>query len=546
MFPWLKQKSTLAAILTAYTVTLAGFAYANSQRNDGHLIYTLDDAYIHMAIAKNVAQYGVFGITPYEFSATSSSPLWTLLLAGCYALFGLSEWTPFILNWLCGIGVILVIENIGSRAGITGGRRGVLAGAILVFVPILPIAFTGMEHLLHIAAILSMVYFLWRILRREEPHGWREWLGLGVCTAIAVGSRFETLFLVAAATLILSVRREWKGIFACGIGAMIPFCGFGIYSMLHGWNFLPNSLLLKGNTPQVDGLGGMVAALGGDALRQLLDNLHLCVLFAALIFAIWRNVSNKRGMKARNLILIIVLIAGTLHLQLAKTGWFYRYEAYLVGLSLMVLAMQFPAKNNAPMRSEHRRYSGKVWAGLVITLILGLTPLVQRSVEAHLNILKASRNIYQQQYQTGRFISKFYDREAVAANDIGAINYLASPRCIDLWGLGTYETMRQMIAGTYSTEAIRTLARECDVRIAVVYTSWFQGETALPREWTEVGTLTISNNVICGDETVTFLAVDPSEIDPLRKNLKSFVPELPEGVIWKETLSPEMTVRYEE
>ena len=46
-----------------------------------HVTYPLDDTYIHMAIARNVAQSGTWGINAGEFAPASSSPLWTVILA---------------------------------------------------------------------------------------------------------------------------------------------------------------------------------------------------------------------------------------------------------------------------------------------------------------------------------------------------------------------------------------------------------------------------------------------------------------------------------
>ena len=62
--------------------------------NDDHLIYSLDDTYIHMAIAK----HGEFGdVRHYALSIlflVFPLPLWTLLLAAVYTLWGVSEWLP--------------------------------------------------------------------------------------------------------------------------------------------------------------------------------------------------------------------------------------------------------------------------------------------------------------------------------------------------------------------------------------------------------------------------------------------------------------------
>ena len=51
------------AISAAVFVALMAFQVQQSIRtNDGLLIYTVDDPYIHMAMAKNLAEYGIFAI----------------------------------------------------------------------------------------------------------------------------------------------------------------------------------------------------------------------------------------------------------------------------------------------------------------------------------------------------------------------------------------------------------------------------------------------------------------------------------------------------
>src|SRR5262245_41975086 len=51
-----------------------------SLRLNGRLLYTIDDAYIHMAMARNLAEHATYGLVPSVFSSASSSPLWTVLM----------------------------------------------------------------------------------------------------------------------------------------------------------------------------------------------------------------------------------------------------------------------------------------------------------------------------------------------------------------------------------------------------------------------------------------------------------------------------------
>ena len=89
------QRLPLLLALVAFLVSLAAALRAGLRATDGHLIYSLDDAYIHMAVAKNLARSGVWGCTPFHFSSSSSSLLWTLILGIANRLagegFGLSS-----------------------------------------------------------------------------------------------------------------------------------------------------------------------------------------------------------------------------------------------------------------------------------------------------------------------------------------------------------------------------------------------------------------------------------------------------------------------
>ena len=75
-------------------------------------------------------------------------------------------------------------------------------------------------------------------------------------------------------------------------------------------------------------------------------------------------------------------------------------------------------------------------------------------------------------------------------------------------------------------------AKNLNVKIAIVYESWFEGQNGsfLPSQWIKVGQWTIANNVVCGSDTVTFFAVDSTATEELNTNLKAFSKELPNDV----------------
>ena len=97
------------ALLGAATATIL---LLSLRMNRGHFGYALDDTYILMAMAKNLARHGVWGVSPYQFTPNSSSPLWTSLLGILFLLFGVHTATPLILNLLAAVALIFTVQMI--------------------------------------------------------------------------------------------------------------------------------------------------------------------------------------------------------------------------------------------------------------------------------------------------------------------------------------------------------------------------------------------------------------------------------------------------
>jgi len=145
---------------------------------------------------------------------------------------------------------------------------------------------------------------------------------------------------------------------------------------------------------------------------------------------------------------------------------------------------------------------------------------------------QASRNIYEQQYQMGMFLQRYYPGRAVAVNDIGAVSYLADVRLLDLWGLANVDVARLKLRGEFGSREIDDLTRKQGAVIAIIYEDWFKikGVNGLPLEWIKAGQWSISKNVACGSDTVSLYGLDPSTGEELAQNLRRFESELPDDV----------------
>jgi hypothetical protein len=219
------------------------------------------------------------------------------------------------------------------------------------------------------------------------------------------------------------------------------------------------------------------------------------------------------------------------HIQFCTVALFFRHEAYLVALGIVVIAVQLadqlPEKlfgTGADRALVVKHAGGVVLAALVIY------PCLVRAGAAIIYLPQASKNIYEQQYQMALFVKRYYQGSTVALNDIGAVNFLADVHCLDLWGLANYEVTELRYNQRYHTRDILRLSREAGVKIALVYDYWYTPFGGLPRDWVWVGQWTLPDNVVAGGETVSIYAVDESETAPLMQKLQDFSTLLPKEV----------------
>src|SRR6266511_6125760 len=77
--------------------------------------FLLDDSWIHLTYARNLAEHGEWAFRLGERSAGSTSPLWTVLLSIGF-LFGLAPyvWT-YLLGWVVLTLIAVYAENVSRK-----------------------------------------------------------------------------------------------------------------------------------------------------------------------------------------------------------------------------------------------------------------------------------------------------------------------------------------------------------------------------------------------------------------------------------------------
>jgi hypothetical protein len=530
---WARHWPLVVAV--AVLSVVAAIVFCLCLRADGgHFVYAIDDVYITMAIARNFGVHGVWGVTPYEFTSSTSTFLWLLLLALNYALGGTSELAPLILNVVVGGVTLFVVYVILRKMRLPQSYQAAALLAVLFLSPLPAMIFLGMEHTLQIGISIPFVYVAAHDLAGEKGARVGVSPGLWVLAVVLPLIRYEGLFLVFAVCLLLFVRKRWVGAFGLGVAAAAPLVIYGAISVRHGWYWLPNTVFMKANLPHtIANLGSLPLAHQWDGWVASADvwmtGLALLLLLALLVRqygTVWRE---------SIVMIVIVIMAAGLHMRFARFGWFFRYEAYLVALSLFVSAVgAFEYLSDRRGRASNRFETlvgggWLAWSLFCLFVVLGL-----RGYNSLSHIPRASHNIYEQQYQMGLFLRQYYRGASIAANDIGAVCYLGEPHLEDLWGLGSLDVARQKLKGVLTTATIDQLTRSKATKIAILYAEMYSNgylaTGGLPAQWIEVGRWKSLDNYLCAGDTVSFYAVDRAEEKNLIAHLREFASRLPREV----------------
>lgn len=459
-----------------------GLLYVASSRANGSFVFPLDDSYIHLAMARTFAEHGTWGINPGEFASATSSPLYTFLLGVALKLFGWHEQVSLLLNVTAGAAVCALVS------GFSGDRRDQVVNLTFVLLcgPLPYLASLGMEHVLHTAIVLALA------LVGLGPPRANGRLELVVLAIAGVLTRYETMFVLAPlALLLIRDGRRLDGLLVVGAGGL-TLGAYGAWSAWHGAMVIPNSILMK-------------SALVGGWQMLWRDNLYegapVLLLIAGAAAAAMMDSRRERHA-------LLFALAALLHLGLARMGWLFRYEGYLI-----------------------------VWGGLLalppllrvakgprfILLAAILVPSMFRAWRANAEFVACTRTIHDSDIVLAQMVARDLPDITVAVHNIGALAWLTDATIVDVAGLATTEVTRLHVGRQLSGRVFGELLSRRGVQLAYTDVGWLAAD--LPPGLRELAVLSYETP-IPGRRAKTRLSVmQPADTDRISAALR----HLPDG-----------------
>jgi arabinofuranosyltransferase len=421
--------------------------------------FPLDDSWIHLHFARNLAEGAGFAYNPGRPVAGSTAPLWTLLLAAGALVAGATVAMTKVAGVACALGAAVLTR----RAALAWGappKVALAAGLALLWTgPIAWGAFSGMEVTL--AALL--------VAGALAAHGSGRDLAAAALAALAVAARPEAALLLPFLLLAGALTPARLAAFVLAplaVGA--PLVAFSYATVGAPY---PATAAAKVEGGLLGWLGGVREPLGVALAARpwafltewvgWLWSTHALlplVLLPALVL-VWRRGGRRLGLVA------LVLLAHPLGMAVLAP---YRGPAFQEGrysIHLLPLALVAVAAGAGTL-GRWRRALTLAWLALALW---ALVPAAERYAWG-------VQNIEAMQVALGRWVDAHAPRTArLAVNDIGAIAFVSRREILDLMGLVTPEILPYRRQG--EDGVIRFVQESCPDYV-IVFPTWFPRLTA--------------------------------------------------------------------
>lgn len=527
------------ALLVAFALGMAMAILAVVNACDGRLVSWLDDAYIHMATARTLAEHSVYGLTPGEFTSASSSPLWVLALSMTYTMVGVGETVAFVLNVLAAIALLLIAAEQLSRPADTavtlanaargtrwqtvGGTWRVgwaIVGAVALMLATAPVALamSAMEHVAHAALMLVGVDAVAR--RLSDADELANDIALYLALLALPLLRYESLWLGALAVLGGLVTRQWLFALAASIATLIGPYLFGAVSVSEGWWMLPTPILVK------TGIGDLLAQGSGwpiakfllwYPLKRLVTYVPLLAALMAIsaIVLLWTVVRDREHARRAWWIALALSLAGAwINATFGQFGWGGRYEGYLLALFAVNLPLAMANLEPPPRTITVRVASLGAATALIISALLA-----HRGVIMHRDLGTAAAVVHQRDFWPAEFVEETRSDGSVMAMNIGALMWRASPTLTDILALGDREVAALVLAHRLNNDAVVALARARDVKLAILFDEYYAQWVGGPPPFTRIAT---GQPVAAPEAAFSIYVIDPADAERTTTELRKF------------------------
>ena len=529
-----------SSIVVLYTMVgcIAILILTSLIENGGVFSYTIDDGYIHLAIARHI-QEGLYGINTGEFSAAASSILFPFLLALVPSKIPGWEFLPLLINVLS---MVIAVKLFVRVLGIDG-RLGVapmmlLALTLTIALNIATLVMSGMEHALQVALTVMGISGL--IQLEKTGH-----LSKITVAALILGPlvRYENLAITLPACgylALLGRRRASLGVLATVVFVLVAF---STILVSHGLEVLPTSILSRTIDARVAFLlSHDFRRVSAAMFAQTVSHVAHMGILSGLVLNLISNLANIQSWILLSLTapLVVKLVKSHDPIERRLAGlavtavtahmiggtfdgswiWLVGYEMYVFAAVLLILAAVY---GEWFRRVIFINTSPVSWVRPSMLLIV--TALVfYRYTYALLGVPLSTNFHYELETQVARF-DRDYWKSPIGVEPLGTANWV-NTYVLDYGGLSSWDVHKARTENPPDPLWMETVARQHNVALVVIYEI-----PIVPPSWHTVARLRwtsdLGNKLAGRTLEINFYATDSKFVPRIRAALEHFSATLP-------------------
>ena len=392
--------------------------------------FPLDDSWIHLTYARNLAVYGEWAFQPGKPSAGSTAPLWTALLSiGFFIKLAPYVWTYFLgalLLWGMGLLGEMVIRRISPayQSRIPWVGLFLIAEWHLVWS-----ASSGMETLLH-ALLITMVLGM-------LMSGSRRFMTLGLLAGLSVWVRPDGITLLGPVVVHALVgngsgKKRWRDLSLFVIGFASLFVPYLLFNLILAGTPMPNTFYAKQAEYAIWQARPFLSRFGELSL-QFLAGPSLVLLPGAIgLFVISLRKRDWGTLAA------MVWFAGYLFLYIERLP-VYQHGRYIIPAMPVFFLWGLAALTKFSKSKLFGRYhwvADMSWNFLVGIMCVAFWLFGANTYAQDVTLIESEMVV------SANWVAENVPHDAiVAAHDIGALGYYDDHELIDLAGLVSPEVI---------------------------------------------------------------------------------------------------------
>jgi arabinofuranosyltransferase len=468
--------AVISAVLSIYYIS-----YANSQ--NGYDSFPLDDPWIHLTFAKNLAEYGSFSYFKNEMAtAGSTSPVYTIILAVGFLI----TKNEMVLSYALGIAfLIFSVIAFYKLSSFEFGKENYFAlactGIFVLDKWMNFIADSGMETTMYIFFLIAGFYFYKQ--RKAIPFAilfaltfWTRPDAVAFYGAIIVDYVLVSYFAKSDKSLKLFSKNDLMKIGVIAGGILVLYF---IMNLVLSGSLLPNTYNAKLTyySPEFRSRGEFFNLEVWDYFTSGAYGIMMIGFLFSTLKLVYDLIKKKYNRNTGYILFCLMLV----FIYWYKLPYAHRFGRYLMPvIPFLILVSMHGFRDISQIIASY--FNSRSFANGFFVLILALT-LVMSAMNYNENketYAYECKYIYDRQVTAALWIkNNTNENDVIATHDVGAIGYYSNRKMVDVAGLITPELISKLHDKNYNV-IMSDFMKKNNVSYLVFLQEWYRVVNQVP------------------------------------------------------------------